>query len=111
MERDDSVFIIGPPAWIEWRGIRWYRNKQGYYQDRTGSLLHVCVWEYVNRERLPKGCVVHHINEDKSDNTPDNIELKTRVEHSSLHHAGRQHTDATRNNMSESAKLSWTTRP
>lgn len=34
---------------------------------------------------LPLGYVVHHVDEDKANNHPDNLELLTRVEHMSKH--------------------------
>lgn len=50
---------------------------------RDGEHRHV--WRQANGP-IPRGFVVHHRNEDKTDNRLDNLELMTRAEHARLHH-------------------------
>lgn len=84
--------IAGPPAWFEWDEARWYRNRKGYYQDRTGSLLHIAVWERSNRRPLPDGYVIHHRDHDPANNDITNLGCLTEAEHNAQHsQEGQQH--------------------
>lgn len=49
------------------------------------TLKHIAVAEKAIGKRLPKGAVVHHINEDKLDNRPGNLLICSRGYHSFLH--------------------------
>jgi predicted XRE-type DNA-binding protein len=51
---------------------------------------------------LKDGEDVHHINEDKEDNVFENLIMMPESEHSSFHSTGKQHSEKTRNKMSES---------
>lgn len=108
-------FTYGPPAWIEWEGIRWYRRSKGsgHYADRTGCLLHVAVWEREHRQPLPAGHVVHHIDHDVVNNAPANLQLLTKSEHIRHHNlkeprgvAAMPAADCIR-----TARSSWSGRP
>lgn len=84
-------FVAGPPAWIEWEGVRWYRRSRGsgHYADRTGCLLHVAVWEREHHQPLPDGYVVHHADHNVVNNHPSNLQLLSRSEHIRLHNLER----------------------
>ena len=41
-------------------------------------LSHRFIWEAVNQQLIPDGYQIHHINNDKQDNSTDNLELVTR---------------------------------
>lgn len=45
---------------------------------------HIYVWEQVNGKK-PKGYVIHHIDEDKSNNDISNLKMMTISEHAKLH--------------------------
>ena len=48
---------------------------------------HVVFWQKTGLlPSLEKGLFVHHINEDKHDNRPENLELMSSSEHSKHHH-------------------------
>jgi hypothetical protein len=107
-------FTPGPPAWFEWESARWYRrSKSGHYADRAGVLLHVAVWEKVNGRPLPRGHVVHHLNENPGDNDPSNLQLLTRGEHIRLHNLEKPRGVAALSpaERSSKAKKSWADRP
>ncbi|MDD1710874.1 MAG: HNH endonuclease [Methanoregulaceae archaeon] len=53
--------------------------------------LHVYLWERDHGRKVPKGFVVHHINEDSSDNRPENFQLMTRTNHRKIHGYKRKH--------------------
>lgn len=55
--------------------------------DCEGYVLeHRLVWESYNKASLLSNGVVHHINEVRSDNRPENLKAMTVKEHSILHH-------------------------
>lgn len=68
-------------------GKKFYLDtKKGYWISTTCPRIraHVFVWKYHNGE-VPKGFHVHHLNENKSDNRIENLQLMSKSEHISLH--------------------------
>lgn len=65
-------------------------DSTGYYlcssrcSDGKRKRMHVYVWEHYNG-KVPEGCHIHHIDEDKSNNDISNLALLSEVEHLSLH--------------------------
>ena len=87
--REDQVLFCG----------RKYRRdkKTGYYLCTTGSRgrLHVAVWEQKWGRKVPDGCVIHHLDWDKSNNNINNLCCLTVSEHEAVHNkiggeAGKQ---------------------
>lgn len=68
-------------------GIKFTKQKTGYYTvkiDGKTMLLHRYIWEYYNGA-IPSGCVIHHKDEDKSNNNIDNLECLLNEKHSTYH--------------------------
>jgi len=72
-----------PPAVVTWDGRRWYLNG-GYYMARDGRLLHRAVYRHHFGE-IPAGHDVHHMDEDKTNWAPENLEALPRSEHLRKH--------------------------
>lgn len=71
-------------------GQRFTKNHGGYYcsSDGRNRLLHHYVWEKHNGP-IPRGMVIHHINEDKTDNLITNLAMMSRGAHSAHHNTGK----------------------
>ncbi len=59
----------------------------GKYFQNDGERLHRTVYEFHNGP-IPKGMAVHHIDENRSNNSIDNLMLMRLGEHTSHHHTG-----------------------
>lgn len=66
--------------WI--RGI----NSSGRRNSKRRSIV---VMEQIIGGPIPKGYFVHHKNEDVTDDSPDNLELKKNGDHTKDHHMGK----------------------
>ena len=89
-----------------------YIDSTGYYKISTtkeGNLdkhLHRLIYEE-HYGKIPKGYVVHHKNHNKLDNDPNNLELMTRGEHTTLHSTGnkywlgKKHTEETKQKIAK----------
>lgn len=77
--REDQVMYLGKK----------YRRdpKTGYMVCTSGSRrrLHDVIWEAAHGMAIPKGCVVHHKDWDKTNNDIKNLLLVTHSEHNRLH--------------------------
>lgn len=85
-------------------------NKKGYlivslsrWNKHRNFSLHKLIFEAVYG-KVPQGCQIHHIDFDKTNNSPSNLALIKPSEHLSLHKTGNVPTEETRKKMSASAK-------
>lgn len=76
-----GVTVISPTI-QEFNGERFYLC--GHYFQHKGKRLHKTVWEYFNGF-IPAGFHVHHRDENRANNNPDNLELKPAFKHLSDH--------------------------
>lgn len=73
--------------------------------DKKGYVFaHIVAYEKHTGTRVPEGFVVHHINGLKTDNSPPNLALLTREEHTILHHIGQKRSKETKAKISVWAK-------
>jgi len=47
--------------------------------------LHVAIWEHEAGREVPPGCVIHHLDWDKSNNVIENLVCVTVSEHNLIH--------------------------
>lgn len=79
----------GDKHWNWQGGIKWtagycYLHIDGWYQKRANLVLE----KKLGRRLLP-GEIAHHINEDRSDDSPDNLEVKSFTTHQAEHNHER----------------------
>lgn len=75
---------------VMFNGKKYRRDKKtGYYVCTTGSRrrLHVVMWETEAGRSVPVGCVIHHVNWDKSVNEAWNLVCVLVSEHERIHNA------------------------
>ena len=66
--------------------------------------VHILLMEKILGRELNKNEVVHHINGDKQDNRPENLQVMTRAEHTALHKTGVTASEESLQKMSEAHK-------
>ena len=87
----------------------------GYYvitskkEKNYGKKLHRLLYEAYHKIKLPKEIIVHHKNENRSDNCILNLEAVTREEHNKIHFKdkklnfnGRKHSEETKEKIRQS---------
>lgn len=65
-------------------GARYYKNGDYFWSAETSTSLHHAVWESVHGTLSP-GMVIHHIDGDPENNSPDNLKSMPLSEHTKLH--------------------------
>ena len=81
-----------------YNGKKYAQDKEtGYYVCTTGERkrLHVEVWERHYGVRVPPGCIIHHLDWNKRNNSIENLICLTVWEHEQVHNvvggeAGKQ---------------------
>lgn len=75
-----------PEKYIEYDGLNFCLDeKTGYYLNGTiHKRLHQYVWENEVGE-IPKGFQIHHIDQDKANNSVDNLCLLSETAHKAMH--------------------------
>ena len=85
-------------------------NSDGYYQicsDEYGNnlkLWHRLIWENFYGVEIPKGYIIHHKNEIKTDNCILNLQLMEETEHKKLHQTGKVFSKERRDKISKAVR-------
>ena len=92
------------------------RFKNGYHQFFDSvkggwQWVHRRVAEIVSGKPIPPGYEVHHVNQDKLDNDPDNLQVLTKEEHQVIHRNERKNKferiTKKLTNTKKQNKISW----
>ena len=80
----------------------------GNYFQKKGKRLHRAVWEYHHGE-IPKGYHVHHKDEDRTNNSIDNLQLLEAKKHERLHGADERRKEKSKENIKKAidAAKAW----
>jgi hypothetical protein len=83
-------------------GQKMYRGKKyaqdpatGYYVCTTGKKrqrLHVAIWEHEHGMAVPPGCVIHHKDWCKTNNSVENLTCVTVEDHERIHNHKKDET-------------------
>ena len=99
------------------RILKPFKEKDGYlhvelYKNRKGKkfYVHRLVWEAFNGA-IPEGMQVNHINEDKTDNRLENLNLMTPKENMNWGTANQRRADKLKNNINSSQTVLQLTYP
>lgn len=79
---------------IEYNGLFYTKNKNGYWRETTRNResLHRQIW-IDNNGAIPEGMEVHHKDENKNNNSIENLEIMSTSDHAKLHgFTNNQHT-------------------
>ena len=77
------------PRWVpigtrrEWKGVLMVKTEDGWERE------HRVVAGAPSRSRHEQWLIVHHRNEDPTDNRPENLQVMTQSEHAQLHNRQR----------------------
>lgn len=68
-------------------GKKYAQETSGYYVCTSGSRkrLHIAIWEHEHGVRVPPGCVIHHLDWNKRNNSVENLICLTVWEHERIH--------------------------
>lgn len=94
-----NEFIRISDRTIIYDGVRFTKvcGRKYYYNTRVKRHLHQYVWEKHNKQRIPQGYQIHHINHDTEDNDISNLQLLKREEH--LKHHGKNMSEERREQL------------
>lgn len=84
------------------------KASNGYMVVR-GKGLHRLVWETF-KGKIEEGYQIHHIDENKENNSLDNLKCESSTEHQRKHKLGIKHSEQTKKKQSKAVKQWWDNR-
>lgn len=73
--------------------------------DKRGFVMeHIVVFEDATGVMVPLNCCVHHLNEDKQDNRPENLCMMENGAHTAFHHQGSKRSSETKELIAQKAR-------
>lgn len=78
-----------------YRGKKYAQDKEtGYYVCTSGNRkrLHVAIWEHEHGMEVPPGCVIHHKDWCKTNNSIENLTCVTIEDHERIHNHKKDET-------------------
>ena len=91
-------------------GVRWHVNRHGYYIGRRGVLLHREIYNRLHGVKLTRHQLLHHIDGNRTNNSPENLQLVSAMDHKHLHGAHRW-TESEKQRLSRQRTEYWKTNP
>jgi hypothetical protein len=81
----DNILTCEPHHRIYF-GKKFYKNDQGYWICTTKSRLWAHRWVWISHHgKIPPKMDIHHIDEDKSNNEIENLQMVNRSDHLKIH--------------------------
>lgn len=76
---------------------RYYLHKSTTTKGKVGAKgLHVAIWEFYNKKKVPKGYVIHHKDFNPFNNDIKNLECLSNVKHGKIHWEARSKSSQNR---------------
>lgn len=93
------------PDKITYKGYAFKINKKtGYYRNKLLGNLHRVKFQAEHNIIIPDGYVIHHKDEDPTNNDIDNLQMMTHADHSRLHKLGKTVPQHVRDKISATEK-------
>jgi len=91
----------------EYNGILFNRlkNNNEYFDNKDVSNMHRYVWTTFMENDVPEGCVIHHVDRDKSNNDISNLVCMEKEEHSRWHSSNISKETSLKRSLSLSKKV------
>ena len=106
-----SIAIMKVPERIlkQWKRSTYFLVDLWKDRKRDIRCVHHLVYEAFNGE-IEKGMMIHHKDENKYNNTPENLEMLSCQTHNRIHHCGKSPWNKGKKMPPEVLKKAWATR-
>lgn len=87
-DRINTRKVVTREGQLLYMGKKYAQDKKtGYYTCTSGNRkrLHIAIWEHEHKMEVPKGCIIHHKDFNKTNNNINNLACITAAEHELIH--------------------------